>query len=63
MIDHNRLYTELVCYANGAELIEYSENLAIDKGGELIQEIHVRALISPVISEITITLDKSFGYE
>ena len=59
----NRLLSELICIAHGAEMVDYSENLAIDKDGELIMEAKVVAKVSPLVSEITITLGKKLDDE
>jgi hypothetical protein len=59
MIDGGRLMAELICYANGAELTKYSENLVIDDNGELIRETHVTAVIPPDTSEMIISIGKS----
>lgn len=40
-MNYRKLVTEIVCYARGARLIEYSENMAINEQGELIHEVHV----------------------
>jgi len=40
-MNYRKLVTEIVCYARGAKLVEYSENMAIDKEGKLINEVHV----------------------
>jgi hypothetical protein len=61
MIDRARLITELYAYAHGAEIKEYSENLAIDSGGELVKEVYVKCIVTPVVSEIEVTI--SFNNE
>jgi len=53
-MNFNKLMAELVCLANKAKLEEYSENLAIDNNGELIQEIQLKARIETEVSEIKI---------
>jgi len=59
-MNYRKLVTEIVCYARGAKLVEYSENMAVNEKGELIHEVHVTYVDRDSVekTELLLTVDE-----